>query len=84
MQSYSHFFSKNISIYMYAIFNDQSFNDTLTNNIISFEQLVPDKPAHLCNLSTTFIASLQSYLIDSVEYTVLTLSTGTDRPKQTV
>ena len=30
------FFSKNIRIY--AIFNDQSFNDTLTNNV-SFEQL---------------------------------------------
>ena len=40
-KSYSHFFSKNISIY--AIFNDQSFNDTLTNNIYSFEQLGPDK-----------------------------------------
>ena len=34
-------FSKSISIY--AIFNDQSFNDTLTNDIISFEQLGPDK-----------------------------------------
>ena len=34
------FFSKNISIY--AIFNDQSFNDTLTNNIVSFKQLGPD------------------------------------------
>ena len=34
------FFSKNISIY--AIFNDQSFNDTLTDNIISFEKLGPD------------------------------------------
>ena len=33
------FFSKNISIY--AIFNDQSFNDTLTNDIVSFEQLGP-------------------------------------------
>ena len=31
------FFSKNISIYV--IFNDQSFNDTLTNDIVSFEQL---------------------------------------------
>ena len=31
------FFSKNISIY--AIFNDQSFNDTSTNYIVSFEQL---------------------------------------------
>ena len=34
------FFSKNISIY--AIFNDQSFNDTLTNDIVSFEQLGSD------------------------------------------
>ena len=33
------FFSKNINVY--AIFNDQSFNDTLTNDIISFEQLGP-------------------------------------------
>ena len=36
-KSYSHFFSKNICIY--AIFNDQRFNDTLTNGIVSFEQL---------------------------------------------
>ena len=34
------FFSKNISIY--DIFNDQSCTDTLTNDIISFEQLGPD------------------------------------------
>ena len=33
------FFSKNISVY--AIFNDQSFNDMLTNDIVSFEQLGP-------------------------------------------
>ena len=33
------FFIKNISVY--AIFNDQSFNDMLTNDIISFEQLGP-------------------------------------------
>ena len=33
------FFSKNISVY--AIFNDQSFNDTLTNDNVSFEQLGP-------------------------------------------
>ena len=26
---------------IYAIFNDQSFNDTLTNDIVSFEQLGP-------------------------------------------
>ena len=28
------FFSKNISVY--AIFNDQNFNDLLTNDIVSF------------------------------------------------
>ena len=32
-------FSRNISIY--AIFNVQSLNDTLTKNIVSFEQLGP-------------------------------------------
>ena len=46
-KSYSHFFSKNISIY--AIFNDQSFNNTLTitYNIVSSEQLGPDKQTGL-------------------------------------
>ena len=34
------FLSKNISLY--AIFNDESFNDTLTNDIVSFEQLGPE------------------------------------------
>ena len=34
--------AKNVSVY--AIFNDQSFNDTLTNDIISFEKLGPDGP----------------------------------------
>ena len=34
------FFSKNIS--NNVIFNDQSFNDTLTNDIVSFEQLDPE------------------------------------------
>ena len=38
-KSYSLFFSKNICLY--AIFKDQSFNDKLTNDIISFEQLSP-------------------------------------------
>ena len=35
-KSYSHFFSKSVSTY--AIFNDQSFNDRLTKDIVSFEQ----------------------------------------------
>ena len=38
-KSYSHYLSKNISIY--AIFDGQSFNDRLTNNIVSFEQMCP-------------------------------------------
>ena len=40
-KSYSLFFIKNISIY--AIFNDQSFHDMLTNDIVSFEQLGAEK-----------------------------------------
>ena len=36
-KSYSYFFSKTISVY--AIFNDQSFNDTSTNDMLSFKQL---------------------------------------------
>ena len=39
-KSYSYFISKNISVYV--IFNDQRFKDTLTNNIVSFEQMGPD------------------------------------------
>ena len=43
------FFSKNIRVY--AIFNE-SCNDMLTNDIISFEQLGPDEtfPMHWMNL----------------------------------
>ena len=40
MQKLLTFFSKHISVQ--AVFNDQSFNDTLTNDIISFEQLGPE------------------------------------------
>ena len=49
---YSHFFSKKISVY--AIFNDQSFNDTLTNYIVSFEQLDPGVFEQLIALSYLF------------------------------
>ena len=35
-KSYSHFSAK---ILTYAIFDNQSFNDTLTNDIISFKQM---------------------------------------------
>ena len=39
------FSAKKIS--KYAIFNYQSFNDTLTNDIVSFEQLGPDHRDHV-------------------------------------
>ena len=39
MQKLLTFLHKNINVY--AIFNDQSFNNTLTNDIVSFEQLGP-------------------------------------------
>ena len=42
------FFSKNIRVF--AIFNDKSFNDMLTNDIISIEQLTPG----LCKLRPLF------------------------------
>ena len=37
-KSYSHFVSKNITVY--AIFNDQSFNDTLTKTSLVLNNLV--------------------------------------------
>ena len=40
MQKLHIFFSNDNSVY--AIFNDQSFNDTLPNDIVSFEQMGPD------------------------------------------
>ena len=54
-KSYSHFFSKNISIYV--ILNDQSFKDTLTNDFISFEQLGPS--AYI--ISSVVILSVKGY-----------------------
>ena len=35
------FFFQQKNINIYAIFNDQRFNDTLINDIVSFEQLSP-------------------------------------------
>ena len=39
MQKLLTFFQQNIGVY--AIFNDQSFNYTLINDVVSFEQLGP-------------------------------------------
>ena len=48
MQKLLTFFSKTISVY--TVINDQSFNDTLTNGIVSFEQLGPGHHKTLPNL----------------------------------
>ena len=45
---------KKISIY--SILNDQSFNDTLTNNIVSFEQLGPVFTCHLSTMLVSFVS----------------------------
>ena len=67
------FFSKIISVY--AIFNDQSFNDTITNDIFSFEQLGPgDKignrtlfflglTVHRCHTCPKISTSLSDFLV---------------------
>ena len=42
-------FSKNINIY--AIINDESFNDTLTNDIVGFEKLGPGLEFKGCDVA---------------------------------
>ena len=44
----THIFSAKISA-IYTIINDQSFNDKLTNDIVSFEQLGPDEHFVRCS-----------------------------------
>ena len=39
-KSYSHFFSKKFQLICVSL--DVNFNESLTNNIVSFEQLGPD------------------------------------------
>ena len=52
MQKLLKFFSAKI-LALYAIFNDQKFNDTLTNDIDSFEKTGSGALA-LCKASVTF------------------------------
>ena len=61
------FFSKIISVY--AIFNDQSFNDTLTNDIVSFEQCYNDKECK----SGSFMNNLISVNLFGPAFSVCTL-----------
>ena len=60
------FFQQKFSIY--AIFNDQSFNDMLTNDILSFEQrgpghiVVPDKALFQTKIADIFLFLHQNML----------------------
>ena len=65
----SHIFSAKILAYVYAIFDDQNFNDTLTNDIVSFEQLGPGFSVTLflhsnMNIWITFICVYSKKLWD--------------------
>ena len=48
---------------LYDIVNNQTFNDTLTNDIVSFEQVGPDPdhPAHTQKIIRAF--TLHSYIL---------------------
>ena len=60
-KSYSHFFSKNISLY--ALFNDQCFNDMLSNNIVSFSlyALLMINVLTICYLTTSLVLVYMPY-----------------------
>ena len=60
-KSYSHFFSKNISIY--TIINDQSFNSKLTNDNVSFEQLGPDEHFVKCSAECMALQGIVSQVL---------------------
>ena len=57
------FFRKNISVY--AIFDEQSFNDILTNDIFSFEQQGPVVQSVVSLMSSLRVISF-SVLVDSM------------------
>ena len=59
-------FSKNKSVY--AVFNDQSFNNTLTDNIVSFEQLGPVVQSIVSLTSSLRIISLSVFNGFNVQY----------------
>ena len=54
--------------YEYGIFNDQSFSDTLTNNIVSFEQLGPDVVCPSCGLIAVRYWALVKFFFFSLSF----------------
>ena len=74
-KSYTNFFSKNISVY--AIFKDQSFNDTLTNNTISFEQVGPGFPVLTSQVNKWAKNTITTLNIQTLQlFTILILNTS--------
>ena len=63
--------AKNISVY--AIFNDQSFNDTLINDIISFEQLGLDVLVLPRNIVLPVFITVQILRIPTVKTLMYTI-----------
>ena len=61
-------------IFIYAIFNDQSFNNSLTNDIVSFEQLGPKcQRSFLCDKMVNKLLRVSSPLMMSVEWVAKTI-----------
>ena len=82
---FTFFFSKNISIY--AIFDNKSFNDMLTNDIISLNYWAQiDQDCHCLSFSCHFtcINRQLKRLVQILGKVPFTLSTGTQSPEQTV
>ena len=69
-KNYSHIFSKNISIH--AIFNDQNFNNTLTNDIVSLNNWVqgPDVQS-IVSLTTSLRVISLTVLADSIYHILI-------------
>ena len=57
-KNYSHFFSKKYQNICVSL--DVNFNESLTNNIVSFEQLGPEQAANLHNLIRAFVIHIYS------------------------
>ena len=78
---FSFFFHKNIIVY--AVFNDQSFNDTLTNDIVRFEQLGPDLyiNRHKYAFSWLFFVIQRNYINHTNNYKPWQSTHATDHRK---
>ena len=51
----------------FFIYNDKSFNDTLTNDIVSFEQLGPERFCYIFQREKTFTDKLASLVYENFQ-----------------